>query len=130
MPLPDPALAAGLAKHPPAEWQDQARLHGERDELRRWNQAALRVLPAHQRLQADDPAVRQAHDRLIVHRELLALDGTAQFSLQREARHGAGVHTRVEHGPAGLAPILGGIHRHVGLAQQLGGTLPPGCGVG
>ena len=39
---------------------------GDRDELARQQQAARRVLPAHQRLDADEPPAAQVDDRLVV----------------------------------------------------------------
>ena len=47
-------LAAALAQHPAADRHDQAHLLGERDELRRRDEAALGVVPAQQRLDARD----------------------------------------------------------------------------
>ena len=50
-------LAAGLAQDPFADRDDEAALLGERNEVAGRDQAALRMLPAHQRLEADDLAV-------------------------------------------------------------------------
>ena len=58
-------LAAGLVEHPVADRDDQAGLLGDRDEARGADQAARRVLPAQQRLDADDAAVSRARPRLV-----------------------------------------------------------------
>ena len=50
-PLAD--LAQGLAEYPGTERDDQVRLLGERDELAGGEQAAVRMLPAHERLDAE-----------------------------------------------------------------------------
>jgi hypothetical protein len=47
-------LGAGLAQHPGADLHGDARRLEQVDELRRRQQAARRVLPAQQRLDADD----------------------------------------------------------------------------
>ena len=57
--VPARRLAAGGAQHPFADLQDQAALLGDRDEDRRRDGAALGMLPAQQRLEADDLAGRQ-----------------------------------------------------------------------
>ena len=54
-------LRARLAQDPLAHRHDQARVLGERDEGVGREEAALRVLPAHERLRADDRA-RREHD--------------------------------------------------------------------
>ena len=66
------ACAARLAQHPAAERHDQPALLGERDELVRRDDAARRVLPAHERLDADELAGREVDDRLVVARQLAA----------------------------------------------------------
>ena len=48
-------LAAGLLEDHPADRDDQLGLLRERDEVDREDEAARRVLPAGQRLEADDP---------------------------------------------------------------------------
>ena len=49
-------VAHASAQHPLADRHDQARLLGDRDESPGATQAALGVLPAHERLDADDRA--------------------------------------------------------------------------
>ena len=80
--LPAGGLAAGLLEDGAAEGDDEARLFGQGDELRRRHQSALGVLPAHEGLEARDPAVVHAHDGLVVHAELPAVDGAPQVVLE------------------------------------------------
>ena len=60
-------MDARLAKHPAADRHDQARALGERDELVGQQKPELGMLPAEQRLVAGDGAVRERHDRLVMH---------------------------------------------------------------
>ena len=48
--LPAKQIAAGLFEHPPIERDDQSRFLGDAEKLRRQQQAALGMLPAHERL--------------------------------------------------------------------------------
>ena len=68
----------GGTQHPLAERMDQARLLGERDEHLRRHVAVLGVVPAQQRLGADDRAVGDAHHRLVVQLERALLQRRAQ----------------------------------------------------
>ena len=107
--------------HPAADRLDQPAVLGDRDELAGVEQAALGVVPAHQRLDAGDLAGAEAIDRLVVQLELVALERVAQLALGLEAAHGAGPHLGVEELAAGAAALLGPVHRGVGVAdQQLG----------
>jgi len=110
-------LQAGLAQHPAADRVDEARLLGQGDELVGAHQAALRALPADERLKAHQAGVGQAHDGLVVHDELVALHGAAQAVLQAQPPHGPGVQGLVEDLGAGAAGLLGPVHRDVGLPQ-------------
>ena len=69
--VPGRRLAAGGAQNPFADLQDQAALFGDRDEDIGRDGAALGMLPAQQRLEAEDLAGRQV---------LLRLIGEAQFA--------------------------------------------------
>ena len=82
---PGRGLRAGGLDDPGADALDEAGLLGQRDELARGQEAALGVLPAHERLAPVDAAVERAHDRLPVQDELVALDGAAQPRGEREA---------------------------------------------
>src|SRR5262245_40295612 len=80
--LPDLHLAAGLRQHPAAERDDLARLLRDRDEFARADHAALGVLPADERLDAEQVARVQLDDRLVEQQELAALERLADLSLQ------------------------------------------------
>jgi hypothetical protein len=82
-------LPAGLAQHPAADRHDQAGLLGERDELERRHEPALGVVPAHERLDAGDPAVVELDDRLVVELELAVLERALQVGLELEPRERA-----------------------------------------
>jgi len=65
-------LAAGLGEHPSPQGDDHARLLGHGDELRREQQAPLRILPPDQSLEADHFARAYPHLGLVVDPQLLA----------------------------------------------------------
>src|SRR5207302_9970578 len=54
--LPIHRLPAGLPQHPPPDGHDQARFLRQRQELGWWHDTAAGMLPAHQRLHANDGA--------------------------------------------------------------------------
>ena len=114
-------------QHPQPERHDEPGLLGKRDEGVRSDQATLRVLPAHQRLDPYHPAGRHRHDRLVVQRELAVVQGALQVGPQVQPVQSGGVHVRLEDGVAALAVGLHDVHRGVGVAQQL---LGGGRGVG
>jgi hypothetical protein len=57
------------------------------------------------------------HHRLIVHPELVTLQGPSEVVLQSKALRGFVLHTRIEHPVARLAILLGLVHGEVSLAQ-------------
>ena len=90
--------------------------------------AALRVLPPHQPLEADDASLLEGDDGLVVHHELLQLDRAPQLRLELQQRHRVAVHRLVEH-LIGAAPgRLGAVHGGVRVAQDLLRALVPGRG--
>ena len=62
---PGLAVGAGAAQHPFAEFDDQAGMLGDRDELRGLDVAALGMGPARQRLDAENGVAGGVDDRLI-----------------------------------------------------------------
>ena len=52
--VPGRSGLAGGTQNPFADGDDQARLLGKRDEFRRGNKPAFRILPAQQRLETDN----------------------------------------------------------------------------
>ena len=106
-------------EHPLADFDDDSRLLGQRNELSWRHHAAVRVVPAHQRFGPDDLLRAQLHDRLIHHRQFATIHCLAQIGLQLDAvQHGRMHAAFVQHG-ARLAARLGMIHRDVGVAQHL-----------
>ena len=67
---PGPALPQRCLQHPVGEGADQTRLLGQGNKLAGRDKAALRVLPAHERLDAADPAGRELHLGLIVQQQV------------------------------------------------------------
>ncbi len=114
---PGRRLAAGLAQDPFAHRDDQAALLGERNEGAGRDHAALRMLPAHQRLEADDLAV-DARLRLVMQRQFAALDRRAQLLLQRAPLAQPLVHVGFEEAERAAPLRLGAIERGVGIGDQ------------
>ena len=112
-------LAAGLAQDPLADLDDQAGLLGAADELAGHDEAAGRVVPAQQRLEAGDPLALEVDHRLVVDLELAALDRPPEVALEGHLGDGLGVHVGVEQLVAALAAALGAVHRGVGVAQDV-----------
>ena len=96
----------------------QPQFLGQRDEAHRRHQAMLRVLPAHQRLGADDAAAAQIDLGLVMQHEFAALRRAAQLRTQCQPLVGLAVELgRAEQeGCAGLHTRLGG--GEVGAAAQ------------
>ena len=83
----------------------------------------LLVVPAQQRLGAQDAAGLQRHDRLKVQHEFVALQGAPQLQLQLRVPLGARRHV-VREALEVVAPFaLGVVHGEVGVAQQRVGVL-------
>jgi hypothetical protein len=88
-------------------------------------QAVVRVAPAHERLEAGDPAELGVGGRLVEELELVALERVAQLLAEREAVAGVEVARGVVERDA-AARALGEVHGDVGAAHQLavlGGVL-------
>ena len=83
--------------------------------------AALRMLPAHQRLEADDLAV-DARLRLIVQGQFAVLDRRSQFLLQHAPLAQPLIHVGLEEAEHAAPFRLGAIERGVGVADQRGGV--------
>src|SRR5689334_25231109 len=78
-------LAAGAFERPAADRLDQAAVLGDRDEVAGVEQAALRVAPAHQRLETGDLDAAQREQGLVVQLELVAVESLAQLTLDLES---------------------------------------------
>ena len=119
---PGAAVEAGAAQHPFAQIDDQAGMLGDRNELRRRDLADGRMVPARQRLDADDLFAAGIHDRLVGGGEAVVLDGVEQVAFEELSVGQVGVHRRVVDAGAVAALVLGAIERHVGVAQNVGGV--------
>ena len=78
-----------------------------------------RVLPADERLEADDRVGRQLDDRLVVKPQLVALDGPAQVVLEVEPFGRCRRHARLEDVVAGRGVGLRPVEGDLGVAEQL-----------
>ena len=86
-----PRPAGGRLQDGPAEREDRAVLLGQADEVGRVDDAAGRVAPADERLDADDPAGGQLDDRLVGDGEVAAADAPAEVGCSaRAARRSSG----------------------------------------
>ena len=92
-------------------------LLGERDEVAGRDQLPLLGHASDERLDAQEMAVTQVDDRLIVQLPTLSLDGLAELRGEPEPAHRVLPVGRIHHGPAGSASLRS-IHRHVGMTQQ------------
>ena len=97
---------------------DQAGALGDRDERHRWQQSALRVLPADQGLDAEHPACQVAL-RLVVQHQLARGERPGQLGQQAQPLGAVLVQVRVVHADARVA-ALGVLGRDVGVPQQAG----------
>ena len=78
-----------------------------------------RVVPPHQRLEADGLAGRQLDDRLVVQLERAVLDRLVELGAHLQPLEHRGVQRRLVAPPPALAVALGHVEREVGLAQQV-----------
>ena len=111
-------IDAGPAQHPVAELDDQAGFFGERNEIGRRDQAALRMVPAHQGFERDDLVAGDVADRLIVDFEFVALQRRPQVEFQQAPGLRAGIHPGFEEAIGAAAVGLGAIEREIGILQE------------
>ncbi len=78
------------------------------------------MLPAHERLGADERVALQREQRLVEQPQLALVERAAQVRLRLQPLHERRAHLRVEHLEAALAAALRAVHRGVGVAQHLG----------
>src|SRR4051795_4944503 len=95
--LPIGTMRAGpLADVPVREGRAEAGPLGQRDELARRHEPPLGMLPADERLEGHDRLVADAHNRLHVDAQLVALDRAPQRALRRHPLAGVVAHRLVE----------------------------------
>ena len=119
--VPRLRLPAGLLEHGLPDGQDGAVVLGQLDELRRGQDAVLGVVPTDQGLGPDDALVGERDQRLVVDLDLAALDGVVERGVEvepagRTAAHPVHVEERDLATPAAL---LGPVHGHVGIVQEI-----------
>ncbi len=115
---PATGLRARLLEDVGADGHDEAVLLGERDEVERRHDAVVWAVPSHERLDTVDLARRKAHRRLVDDVELRPLHRAVQGARGREALHGPVAHGPVEQLEAVAAPVLGAVHRRVGVLDE------------
>ena len=113
-----PSDGRDLAHHPVADLGDDAGLLGDRDEAVGHAQAVARMVPAQQRLGADDLAGDEAHLRLEGEHELAALDGLGQRLFGLDLLLVLGGELGVEQAMLAAAVRLGAVHGDVRGAHQ------------
>ena len=108
-------------QHELTELDDEAGLLGERNEVERRDQAALRMVPAQQRLEGDYAIAGDVADGLVVRLEFVALERRPHIHFQQAPRLRARVHAGLEEAIGAAAVGLGAVQREVGVLQQLVG---------
>ena len=111
-------LLASFIQDPDGDRLDQPRLLGDRDELVRRDHPELAVMPSQQRLESDEMSVLKIDDRLVVHRQLVAVDRTTQVHLEADAFEEFRTQFFCKHRRPVVA-FLGVVHRDVGVAKDL-----------
>jgi hypothetical protein len=89
-------VVAGGTQGDVAKRDDQARVLGNVKEGSRCQQSALRMLPAEQRLDADDRASFEVDDRLVEARELVGDEPVPDLALQLQPCRRTSTHRVVE----------------------------------
>ena len=111
-----------LGEHPAAELPDHAALFGDADELRGRQRAMDRMVPADQRLGADNRLAVRRIDRLVGEPQLAAtIECCAQLALDQPSARQDVVHVAGKNLVAAATVLLCLIERDVGLAQQVVG---------
>ncbi len=111
-------LRARRPHHPGADRHDQTGFLRERDEVRWRYQAALRVMPAQQRLATADGAALEIGERLVIKFEFAVGERAAQLTLQRPARLHQLVQLRLEEAEGAASAVFRAIEREVGAFQD------------
>ena len=102
-----------------AELDDQPAILCDRNEVRRRDRTAPRMLPPKQRLEPGDGAIFEAYDRLIGEGEFRALDGPAHVGFDLQPVGAGGAEGRAERLDAVAAEALRLLHREFGVLDQV-----------
>ncbi len=112
-------LARGIHDAFAADIDDHVGIFGERDEVERRDQPALRMAPADERFEAMHMADLQIDNRLVEQFQLVAGDnGPLEVGLEAEALHGRLMHALLEAHDLAAALRLGPVEGQIGVAQQ------------
>ena len=115
----DDNLTARLAHDHPADVDHQADLVRERNEGVRREHAVRGTIPARERLDGRDAPARELDDRLVVHLDLVSLDGALETGDELLPTAYAQVHLRLVRRVAALPALFRAVHGGVGVAEDL-----------
>ena len=124
--LPALQLTAGLLDDPEADRNEGAALLGEVDEVGGHEEAARRMVPAQERLEAHDLARLDGELGLVEEAQLVLGDGLAQVGLEVELLHGRRSRFEVEDLEASPAFSLGAVEGDVGAAEEISRAVDAG----
>ena len=105
--VPGDQLRARLFAYEFVDLDDEPGLFRERDELRGWDQSAVGMQPADERLHFHDCAGGQVDDGLVVHGQLVARKRSPELALEFQAPPRPHVHRRLEGLVSSLPEPLG-----------------------
>ncbi len=123
---PRRSLRAGVGEHTLPEPPDETRLFGDGNELRGPELAALGMLPAHEGLEARQPAAPRLHDRLVEHAELAPIERPFELTLRAQAAFGQDTHLRLEDQDSVTARPFGGTEGDARVAKHVQRAFPVG----
>ena len=121
--VPLVGLTAGAFQYQFADGGDQPGLLGQRNEIRRWQQAHGGMLPAYQGFHGVDAVTGQVHFRLVIDHEFVLENGLAQAGFQGQLFHRGHPHVAAIELEIVAATALGLVHRHVRLVDHALGFL-------
>ena len=115
---PDRDLSHGCLEHFPRDGVHQPDLLDDREECVRVEQPAGGVLPAHERLRAEDGTGGHVDLRLVVQHELVAIERGVEVLDRLEPDAVGLIELRVVALRPGVG-VLGGVHRDIGASEQI-----------
>jgi hypothetical protein len=118
--VPTECFEAGLAQDPFADGVDDARFLGHRNEHVWADLHPVAAFPPQQSLDRDDSSAVGIDQRLIVKPELVVIETVPKRPVKFADRVAVAVKLLAEPGATHFARPFRGVHRHVGLPQQLG----------
>jgi hypothetical protein len=119
--LPALQLVARLFEHPAADRHDGARVFGDRDEVRGADGRRTGDAPAQERFEAEQTHAVERNFRLVCQLELVVLERAPQRLFELVPAKRTRAHRVIEGRRAGATGAFGGVHRDVGVAQQIFG---------